>query len=75
MSLLKSGFAGIGTASGVAWPFFGLIVSIFVLTTGGGFALALGAVSAVLFVLVSIPVFYWTYQHFKKKKISWRSDL
>ncbi|KTC75350.1 hypothetical protein Lbir_0495 [Legionella birminghamensis] len=68
MSLLKSGFAGIGTASGVAWPFFGLIVSIFVLTTGGGFALALGAVSAVLFVLVSIPVFYWTYQHFKKKE-------
>ncbi|WP_133139588.1 hypothetical protein [Legionella genomosp. 1] len=68
MSLLRSAFAGLGTASGVAWPFLGLSVAIFGLAAGSGAAVSLGVLSGGLFALVSIPVLYWTYQHFQKKE-------
>lgn len=68
MSLLRSAFAGLGTASGVAWPFLGLSVAIFGLAAGSSAAVSLGVLSGGLFALVSIPVLYWTYQYFQKKE-------
>lgn len=62
MSLLKSVFAGIGTGSGVAWPLFGIVSSALSLGIGGTLVISVGSICCVLFLAVSIPVFYIAYK-------------
>lgn len=70
MYILKSIGDGIGTAAGVAWPTFGILSSIVGLALGGLGAIWLGAFTMGLFLLVGLPVAYWSYQNYRKEKNS-----
>lgn len=59
--ILKSLFDSIGTAAGVAWPLFGIIASTLSFIIGGVIALHVGLICCLLFLSVSIPVFYISY--------------
>ncbi|CDZ76543.1 hypothetical protein BN59_00817 [Legionella massiliensis] len=61
MSILKSTFSSIGSAAGVAWPIFGIVSAS--LGLAGPMVVALGTGCGLLFVLVSIPVFYILYRN------------
>lgn len=62
MQILKSLSDGMGTAGGVAWTTFGLVFGSFGLTVGNSaLTVSLGVISACLFLLVAIPVTYWSY--------------
>ncbi|SQG90731.1 Uncharacterised protein [Legionella pneumophila subsp. pascullei] len=62
MQILKSLSEGMGTAGGVAWTTFGLVFGSFGLTVGNSaLTISLGVISACLFLLVAIPVTYWSY--------------
>lgn len=62
MQILKSLSEGMGTAGGVAWTTFGLLFGSFGLTVGNSaLTISLGVISASLFLLVAIPVTYWSY--------------
>ena len=63
MFLSKPFFEGLGTGSGVAWPLFGILFSTLSIGVGSTFALTLGSICSVLFMLISLPIFYSSYTH------------
>jgi hypothetical protein len=65
MSIIRSYFDGVGTGAGVAWPSFGIMASVLSVGVGGTLAITLGTICCLIFLAVSIPVFYLSY-----KKIS-----
>ncbi|MBA2657220.1 MAG: hypothetical protein H0U70_09625 [Tatlockia sp.] len=52
---------GIGTAAGVACPFFGIISASLSLKIGGSFAIILGSCSLILFAAIAVSVFLIAY--------------
>ncbi|ASQ46566.1 hypothetical protein [Legionella clemsonensis] len=68
MSLSRPFFEGLGTGAGVAWPLFGILFSTLSMGVGGAFALSLGSACSVLFLLISIPIFYFSYQKFEEEE-------
>ncbi|CEK10071.1 hypothetical protein [Legionella hackeliae] len=68
MSIIRPFFEGIGTGAGVAWPIFGIVTSTLSLGSGGTTAVALGAFCSSLFLIVSVPIFYFSYQNYKNEE-------
>lgn len=68
MQLLKSLGEGIGTAAGVAWPLFGIMFGVLGTTIGGPTAIVLGTILSGLFLLVAIPITYWSYNSYLEEK-------
>jgi hypothetical protein len=75
MHKLSSTFGGIGTGAGVAWPLFGIISSALSLGIGGVAAISFGCVCGVLFLAVSIPVFYILYKKSKQEQMKLNEKL
>lgn len=68
MQILKSLSDGIGTAGGVAWTSFGLAFGALGLNMGTStLAIVLGSISTGLFLLIGLPVTYWSYTNFLKE--------
>ena len=67
MSFSRSLFDGIGAGAGVAWPLFGIVSSVLSLGVGGSLAISLGSVCCIVFLAVSIPVFYFAYKKSKEE--------
>lgn len=68
MSWFQSIFNGIGTGAGVAWPTFGIIFAVLGGAIGGPISLVLGMISVSLFLGVSVPIFYFSYQATKNSE-------
>lgn len=68
MTLSKSLFAGLGTGAGVAWPLFGIVSSALSLALGGLTVVGFGAACSLLFLLICLPVFYFSYRQEKQQK-------
>lgn len=64
MSLIKPLFGGLGTASGFAWPLFGIVVSCFGIAAGGVLACILGGTAVLGFLTISSII---SYQNYKNK--------
>lgn len=76
MKIIKPLGDGIGTAAGVAWPTFGIIFGTLGLTIGASTtAIALGSVSGGLFVLVLLPITYWSYKNSKEEKEKLQQEI
>jgi hypothetical protein len=75
MQILKSLGDGIGTAAGVAWPTFGIIFGTLGLSTGAATAIALSSISIGLFLLVFLPITYWSYKSYLKENKKLRHVL
>lgn len=75
MQILKSLGDGIGTAAGVAWPTFGIIFGTLGLSSGAATAIALSSISIGLFLLVFLPITYWSYKSYLKENKKLRSAL
>ncbi|HAU1190584.1 TPA: hypothetical protein F8V07_01245 [Legionella pneumophila] len=76
MQILKSLSEGMGTAGGVAWTTFGLVFGSIGLTVGNSaLTISLGFISASLFLLVAIPVTYWSYSNFHKENDELRQTI
>ncbi|HLB42385.1 MAG TPA: hypothetical protein VJN02_05980 [Gammaproteobacteria bacterium] len=68
MQILKSLGDGIGTAAGVAWSIFGIVFGTLGLTIGTSMiAIILGCISVGLFLLVCLPITYWSYKNHLKE--------
>ncbi len=65
---MKPALDGIGTASGVAWPLFGILSSTLSLCIGGTVALILGSICSSVFLLICIPIAYISYCDSKKQQ-------
>ncbi|HCA89892.1 MAG: hypothetical protein CMF38_07690 [Legionellaceae bacterium] len=71
MSISKSIFDGLGSASGVAWPLYGLLFTALGLASGGIAAISLSIVCTSLFCTLSTTVFivtYWQMRQDTKKR-------
>lgn len=75
MRLSRAAINGIGSAAGVAWPLFGIIFSILGGSIGGILSLTLGAISTGLFCLISIPIFYFSYQEMENNALQFEEQL
>lgn len=76
MQILKSLSEGMGTAGGVAWTTFGLVFGSIGLTVGNSaLTISLGFISASVFLLVAIPVTYWSYSNFYKENEELRQAI
>ncbi|MDI1352154.1 MAG: hypothetical protein PSV35_05195, partial [bacterium] len=62
LSLSKSILNGIGSASGVAWPSFGIVCALLGASIGGPISLGLAISSVFLFFTVGTPIIYFSYQ-------------
>ncbi len=65
---MKPALEGIGSASGVAWPMFGILSATLNLCIGGTLALILGSICSAVFLLISVPIAYISYQDLKKQQ-------
>ncbi|MFT4060217.1 MAG: hypothetical protein QM652_11790 [Legionella sp.] len=75
MIIFKSAFNGIGSAAGVAWPFFGIVFSVIGCNVGGPVSLALGGFAVTLFVSIGLSIAYLSYQQMKHEKEQLRLQL
>ncbi|MFA6303616.1 MAG: hypothetical protein WC627_10880 [Legionella sp.] len=75
MILYRSFLNGIGTGAGVAWPLFGIVFALLGGAIGGYLSLALGIVCITLFLVVSIAIFYFSYQDMKSKDVAFQDNL
>jgi ABC-type multidrug transport system fused ATPase/permease subunit len=75
MLFFKSAFNGIGSAAGVAWPFFGIVFSAVGSTIGGPVSLILGSFAMGLFVLIGLSIAYFSYQQMQQDKKVLHSQL
>ncbi|KTD45564.1 hypothetical protein Lrub_2361 [Legionella rubrilucens] len=68
MAVSKSLFASLGTGAGVAWPLFGIVSSALSLAIGGLSVVGFGAACALLFLIIGLPVFYFSYRQEKQQQ-------
>ncbi|STX30058.1 Uncharacterised protein [Legionella beliardensis] len=68
MALLRPTFEGLGSASGVAWPIFGMVSSALSLGIGGAATFLLGGVCGTIFLLASLPIMYLSYKKSKQEQ-------
>lgn len=62
LSLFKSTINGIGSGAGVAWPLFGLLFALIGGSVGGIISLTLGGLAVSLFLLVCLPIIYFSHK-------------
>lgn len=70
MALLKPALDGIGSASGVAWPIFGIVSSALSFSTSSTASFILGSLCSTLFLLVSLPIIYFSFQKAKQQQLT-----
>ncbi|MGQ3888376.1 hypothetical protein ACQUW5_05010 [Legionella sp. CNM-1927-20] len=68
MTIIKPALEGIGSASGVAWPIFGILSATLNLCVGSTLAFILGSICSAMFLLISVPLAYLGYQDLKKQQ-------
>ncbi|WP_419419569.1 hypothetical protein ACNVED_13840 [Legionella sp. D16C41] len=68
MAIIKPAIDGVGTASGVAWPAFGILSAALSLGVGSTTAFILGGICGTIFLLVSIPIAYASYKDLKQQQ-------
>src|SRR4051812_896686 len=68
MSLFRAAFNGIGSGAGVAWPLFGIVFSLIGGPIGSCLSLALGIVSSLLFLSISLSIFYISFKETKDQE-------
>ncbi|KTC91490.1 hypothetical protein [Fluoribacter dumoffii] len=66
MIFFKSVVNAIGSGAGVAWPLFGILFALLGGSVASFFSLTFAIISIALFFMVSLPVFYFSYQEMKE---------
>lgn len=66
MVSIKSVLDAVGSSGGVAWSIFNTLFATLGLATGGGITGLIGLLSCILFLVVGIPTFYFSYQEEKQ---------
>lgn len=65
---IKATFDAVGAGAGMSWPVFGILLPSLGLAVGGGGAIFMGSTAGLLFLLISLPIFYFSYTTLTEEK-------